>query len=298
MRIIVNPAAAVGRVGREWARVAPMLKELGFEGETVFTERPWHAIALAEQAVRDGHQQVVAVGGDGTVCQAAAGLYRSGGGTLGVLPLGTGNDIARTLGIPLDIREAAQVVLDGHRREVDLIRVGEHLALNAIGVGLLGDINTRAARIKRVRGIIGYLGVALVSLVKFESPPVVLETPDRRYEGAMTILAVHGGPSTGGGFILAPRAVPDDGLLDATLVPGIGPLGRLPRLVAAMKGLQVDTPLGKITYRALDHQSTMGAYVGRIGKKDGRGVMTSFSYSDGAKFLPSDDEVKKLRPAE
>jgi YegS/Rv2252/BmrU family lipid kinase len=213
-----------------------MLKELGFEGETVFTERPWHAIALAEQAVREGHEVVVAVGGDGTACQAAAGLYRSGGGTLGVLPLGTGNDIARTLGIPRDLRAAAQVVLDGRRREVDLIRIGEHLVLNAIGVGLLGDINTRAARIKRVRGIIMYLGTALVSLVKFESPQVVLETPDRRYEGSMTILAVHGGPTTGGGFILAPRAVPDDGLLDATLVPGIGPLGRIPRLVAAMRG--------------------------------------------------------------
>ena len=236
MRIIVNPAAAVGRVGREWAKVAPKLEELGFEGETVFTERPWHAIELAEQAVRDGHQVVVAVGGDGTVCQAAAGLHRSGGGTLGVLPLGTGNDIARTLGLPLDVQAAAQVVLDGHRREVDLIRVGDHLVLNAIGVGLLGDINTRAARIKRVRGIIMYLGTALVSLVKFESPPVVLETPDRRYEGAMTILAVHGGPTTGGGFILAPRAVPDDGLLDATLVPGIGVFGRIPRLVAAMRG--------------------------------------------------------------
>jgi len=236
VRIIVNPAAAVGRVGREWAKVAPALEQIGFAGETVFTERPWHAIALAEQAVRDGHEVVVAVGGDGTVCQVAAGLHRSGRGALGVLPLGTGNDIARTLGIPLDVRQAAQVVLDGHRRQVDLIRVGEHLVLNAIGVGLLGDINTRAARIKRVRGIIGYLGVALVSLIKFESPQVALETPDRRYEGSMTILAVHGGPTTGGGFILAPRAVPDDGFLDATLVPGIGPLGRLPRLVAAMRG--------------------------------------------------------------
>jgi len=70
------------------------------------------------------------------------------------------------------------------------------------------------------------------------------------------------------------------------------------KMVAAMKGLQLDTPLGKITYRALDHQSTMGAYVGRIGKKDGKGVMTSYGYADGARFLPSDDEVKKLRPAE
>jgi len=70
------------------------------------------------------------------------------------------------------------------------------------------------------------------------------------------------------------------------------------KLVAAMKGLQVDTPFGKILYRPLDHQSTMGAYVGRIGLKDGKGVMTSWTYLDGAKFLPPDAEIKKLRPAD
>jgi branched-chain amino acid transport system substrate-binding protein len=70
------------------------------------------------------------------------------------------------------------------------------------------------------------------------------------------------------------------------------------KLVAAMKGLQVDTPFGPITFRALDHQSTMGAYVGKIGLKDGKGVMTSWSYADGAKFLPSDADVKKMRPAD
>jgi branched-chain amino acid transport system substrate-binding protein len=70
------------------------------------------------------------------------------------------------------------------------------------------------------------------------------------------------------------------------------------KLVAAMKGLEVDTPFGKIVYRPLDHQSTMGAYIGRIGQKDGKGVMTTWSYADGAKFLPPDAEVKKLRPAD
>lgn len=70
------------------------------------------------------------------------------------------------------------------------------------------------------------------------------------------------------------------------------------KLVAAMKGLTHDTPFGDITYRALDHQSTMGAYVGRLAVKDGKGVMVDWSYQDGAKFLPPDSEVKKLRPAE
>jgi branched-chain amino acid transport system substrate-binding protein len=70
------------------------------------------------------------------------------------------------------------------------------------------------------------------------------------------------------------------------------------KLVEAMKGLQVDTPFGRITYRAIDHQSTMGAFVGRLAVKDGKGVMTSFRYVDGAKVQPSDAEVRKLRPAE
>jgi branched-chain amino acid transport system substrate-binding protein len=70
------------------------------------------------------------------------------------------------------------------------------------------------------------------------------------------------------------------------------------KLVTAMKGLTHSTPLGNITYRPQDNQSTMGAYVGKIGLKDGKGVMTDWYYADGAKFLPSDAEVAKMRPAE
>ncbi|MCP5265615.1 MAG: ABC transporter substrate-binding protein [Burkholderiaceae bacterium] len=70
------------------------------------------------------------------------------------------------------------------------------------------------------------------------------------------------------------------------------------KLIAAFKGLQVSTPFGNITYRAEDHQSTMGAYVGRIKNAGGKGVMVDYRYVDGAGFLPSADEVKKLRPAD
>jgi branched-chain amino acid transport system substrate-binding protein len=70
------------------------------------------------------------------------------------------------------------------------------------------------------------------------------------------------------------------------------------KLVAAMKGLTHSTPLGDITYRPQDHQSTMGAYVGKLGLKNGKGVMTDWYYADGAKFLPSDAEVAKMRPAD
>lgn len=68
-------------------------------------------------------------------------------------------------------------------------------------------------------------------------------------------------------------------------------------LKAAFKGLELDTPVGPITYRAIDHQATMGAFVGTIAMKDGKGVMVDWTYKNGADYLPSDEEVAKLRPA-
>jgi YegS/Rv2252/BmrU family lipid kinase len=236
VQIIVNPAAGGGRSGREWPRLAEQVRALGLDAPVVFTRAPFHAAELAAEAVAAGAGTVVAVGGDGTACEVAEGLHRAGGGTLGFLPRGTGNDLARTLGIPVEPAAAVRTILGGETRAVDLIRVGEHVVLNAIGIGLTGDINRRAARIKVVRGIAVYLVTAVMSLIRFPSPRVRLVTPEVELDGTMTILAVHNGPTTGGGFALTPRAVPDDGLLDVCLVPGIGPLGRVPRLVAAMRG--------------------------------------------------------------
>lgn len=68
------------------------------------------------------------------------------------------------------------------------------------------------------------------------------------------------------------------------------------KLIAATKGLEVGTPFGKVKFRDIDHQSTLGAFVGKTAVKDGKGIMVDYSYRDGAKYLPSDDEVKKLRP--
>ena len=241
VRIIVNPAADGGRLGREWPQIAERLSESGLSSPVVFTEAPWHATELAAKAVAEGVQRVVVAGGDGTVCEAAEGLHRAGGGELAILPLGTGNDGARTLGVPQDLEEAARAVVDGRIRSVDLIRIGDHVVFNAIGIGLTGDINDRAMSIKAskvplLRGILVYLVAALASLFRYRMQRVRMVAGDRSYNGTMLILAVHGGPTTGGGFALTPAAVPDDGLLDACLVEEVGPFGRLMRLAAAMKG--------------------------------------------------------------
>ena len=70
------------------------------------------------------------------------------------------------------------------------------------------------------------------------------------------------------------------------------------KLIAAFSGLDVMTPFGKVTYRAIDHQSTMGAFVGKTQNRDGVGTMVDYVYIDGSKYQPSNEEVKKLRPAD
>ena len=246
MRTIVNPAAAGGRLGREWPRLQRRLEAIGLSTEVVFTEAPGHATELAARAVDDGAERVLVAGGDGTVCEAAEGMARGAGeGELAILPLGTGNDAARTLGIPRDLEAAADAVRNGKTRTVDLIRVGDRMVLNAIGIGLTADINERAARIKWVRGIAVYLVTAVMSLFRFRAPRVRIVAGDREIDSTMTILAVHNGPTTGGGFALTPGAVVDDGLLDATLVPDVWFFGRLQRLIGGLRGT-VHTMAGSV----------------------------------------------------
>ena len=100
-----------------------------------------------------GETVVVVAGGDGTICEAVQGLHDAGGAILGILPLGTGNDAARTVGVPVNLEAAAQVIAAGTTRRVDLMRAGDRVVLNAIGIGLLGAINVNSTNIKIVRGI-------------------------------------------------------------------------------------------------------------------------------------------------
>ncbi len=249
------------------------LENTGLAMDAVFTEAPGHATELAALAAANGAERILVAGGDGTVCEAAEGLAVACGCELAILPLGTGNDAARTLGIPLGLEAAAGAALNGGSRSVDLIRVGDRLVLNAIGIGLTADINERAARIKWVRGIAVYLGTAAVSLFKFRAPMVRVVADGRVISSTMTILAVHNGPTTGGGFALTPNAVPDDGLLDATLVPDVPIAGRLQRLVGALRGT-LHTMDGSIALQAkvleLHHDEPLAVHFdGNQGRLEG-----------------------------
>jgi diacylglycerol kinase (ATP) len=242
MLLVVNPAAAGGRLGRQWPRLHARLRAVGFDPPLVFTEAPAHATQLAAEAVKRGETVVVVAGGDGTFCEAVQGLHDAGGGVLGLLPLGTGNDAARAVGVPLNLEEAAQVIAAGVTRRFDLMRAGDRVVLNAIGIGLLGAINVNSTHIKIVRGIAAYLVAAAGTLFSYDCPEIALSTGLFEYRGRMTILAIHSGVTTGGGFRLTPAALPDDGVLDALLVEATSVPTRLARLVAAVQGTVAKKP--------------------------------------------------------
>jgi diacylglycerol kinase (ATP) len=236
VHLIVNPAAAGGRLGRDWPRLAARLRAVGLDPPVSVTRAPGHASDLAAEAVAAGHDVVVAAGGDGTLCEVLQGLHAAGRGALAVLPLGTGNDAARMLGLPLALEAAARVVLAGARRRVDLLRAGDRVVLNAVGIGLLGSINVNASTIKWVRGMGAYLAAGVGTLFNYRCPRIELTNGSFSYEGPMTILAIQNGTTTGGGFRLCPRALPDDGELDATLVTGTGVPTRLGALADCLRG--------------------------------------------------------------
>lgn len=236
MHLIVNPAAAGGRLGRTWRRLEPRLRRAGLDVPTTFTEAPAHATTLARELAAAGTETLVVAGGDGTICEVVQGLHEAGRGRIAVLPLGTGNDAARTLGLPLDLEGAVRVALGTGRRCVDLMRLSDRVVFNAIGIGLLGSINVNAAALKVVRGITAYLAAAAGTLFSYRAIPVEVMDGRFSYRGGLTILAVHNGPTTGGGFRLAPAAVPDDGILDGCLVGPVSVPGRLSRLGSAFAG--------------------------------------------------------------
>lgn len=269
--VLLNPAAANRRAGRERARLRHLLARTGAPFELLQTRAPGHATELAREASAS-FDVVVAAGGDGTLQEVAAGLAGARPGVaLGLLPLGTGNDFARMLGIPRVPERAVEallasepVVMDAglaRWREAEGGPWREGLFANAIGIGFDAYVAGRARGFKRLRGQGAYLAAVLSSLSAWAQPEVRIEldagaealAPDGTlgplpedgpfYRGPLFLASVNNGPSVGGGFRLTPHARADDGRLDLCLVAGPLSVARTLRLLPrAMRGRHLAEP--------------------------------------------------------
>ena len=228
---IVNPAAGGGTAR---ADVDAVLGELRTRFETIDVvetglEHPT-AAELGERGVRDGYDAVLVAGGDGTVGAAARALVNTDV-ILGILPFGTYMNFARAIGIPReDQRAAAQVIVAGNVRSIDVGAVGDTLFFEAAGIGLDADAfaATRAAQ----RGDHGYALAALGALVRRRGARVRISVDGRVRTHRVLQAVVSNGPWYGWGFEVAPGARVDDGKLDLVIF-GDNKLHVLREMIAA-----------------------------------------------------------------
>ncbi len=224
-KVILNPYSGRGKAARRRRALEAALEEAHVEFELVATEGPLQAIDLAAAAAGRGYSPILAAGGDGLIGEVVNGLGQSNPkgplGPLGVIPLGTANDLANNLGLPLGLHAAAAAIAAGHTRRLDLGRAGDWLFANNSAIGLEPVVTMYNAEMVRLRGVIRYLVAALRAILDGTSYQMHLTWDDGEYSGPTTLVSVGNNPVTGGLFRMAPAADPADGLL--TFVYGHSP---------------------------------------------------------------------------
>jgi diacylglycerol kinase (ATP) len=252
MRAIFNPSCNRGRS----AHLALVLRdyltarEADTRIEWVETRAPRHAIALAQDASLNGCQTVIAIGGDGTVNEVINGLMQAGEAgrstTLGVVPIGSGNDFAWSAGIPRDPLAAAARLFDGQIHMIDLgfIREAEgceRYFCNGCGVGFDAQVVLEIARMRRrLGGFLMYLvGVLRTLAFHNEAPQLRIQLDERELVQRSMMLILGNGRRLGGGFLVTPQAEMDDGLFDVCIAGYLSRLGILMILPRFVRGTHV-----------------------------------------------------------
>lgn len=240
--LIVNPRSGRGRGERLCAAVETEIRARGDSFRTFRTEQAGHAVELARRAA--AAEVVLALGGDGTIRDVADGLQQAGfAGALGVLCGGTGNDLARTLGLPGELRASLDVALGERERSLDLWRWNRSLFLNVAGLGLDAAVASLVnRRYRNLRGPLPYVLALLTLLPRYKPQEIRLAWRDGEWNGRAWLAAFGNGRYYGGGMEIAPAAVPDDGLLDAVVIGAVPKLELIRRLPGLFKGAHARHP--------------------------------------------------------
>lgn len=219
IRFLVNPAGGRGRV----RRALPRLRELAARAGAVLEESrsAAHLSALAARAAAEGARRVLVAGGDGTVNRAVQAL--AGTDTaLGVVPLGSGNDLAASLGVPQDPAAAVARALTAPVRRIDLGRAEGRCFAGVAGAGFDSVVTDFANRgIRWLKGSPVYLYAVLHTLATFCPPRARVAWEGGSFEGRIMLAVLANTPRFGGGMRVAPGARLDDGLLDLVLVKAV-----------------------------------------------------------------------------
>jgi YegS/Rv2252/BmrU family lipid kinase len=252
--IIVNPTSGRGLAGRSIPQIENLLKSHNLAYDLVQTERPWHAAELAEKAAREKYDAIVLACGDGTANEAVNGLMKAREAgfnhtAMGILPVGTGNDMAYGMGVRGSLEESVAMVAKDQRRWMDIGKVsggdypnGRYFA-NGVGIGFDAFVGFVAANIRWTRGLLAYLIAALETIfIYFQAPTVRIEYDDKTVEQDALMVSIMNGQRMGGGFFMAPNGLPYDNTFDLCMVGAPGKFRILQLLPTFMSGTQATQP--------------------------------------------------------
>jgi diacylglycerol kinase (ATP) len=214
--------------------------------EVLETKHAGHAIELTRGALRKGARTIVAIGGDGTINEVINGFFDgtelvADDAVLAIIPHGTGSDLRRTIKLPADEKDAADLIGHGTPRPVDVARVqyttmdgkvATRYSINLTSFGMGGAVAARASRsFKGLGGQVSFLLATLTTALQYRGKEVRLQLDDRDTIDAVVLnVAVGNGQFHGGGMWVCPGASLTDGLLDVTVIRAMS----LPRLVVSL----------------------------------------------------------------
>ena len=268
-KVILNPYAGRWKALRLRTALETELNHAGIEFDLVQTEAPRHGIELAYQATLAGYSPIISAGGDGSISEVVNGLTQASQlhGTLpppvGLLPMGTANDLMVNLKLPLDLKRATQVIAAGNVRKIDLGKVtawdDEKDSVqvryfdNNSAIGLEPSVTLIQQEIKWLRGTLRYLLATLIAIIRNPQWTMHLQWENGEYHGPSTLVTAGNNPLTGGLFYMAPHADPFDGLI--SFVYGSMPTRRkilqlLPRTMKPGAGSYVEHPAIHETHAA------------------------------------------------
>jgi len=254
--VVLNPRSRSGVTGSRFAALEPRLRAALGPLEVACTRGPRDAERIAREGARSGVERIVIAGGDGTTSEVVSGLLGPGLADrveIAVLPLGTGGDLLRTLGIPRDLDAALARIASGRAVPIDAgratyrDRAGREACsyfLNVASLGMSGLVTELVNRApKWLGGRTSFLLGTLNALARWRNVPVRLRLDGELvYDGPLALATAANGRYFGGGMHVAPHARPDDGLLDVVVVPDLPKLRLLAALPTLYRGTHLRVP--------------------------------------------------------
>ena len=217
-KVILNPYSNRWNSQKRWHEAEAALKAAGVDFDLVVSQKKGHITELAEQAVREKFSPIIIAGGDGSIGDTANGILQVAQTAeadpvpLGIMPMGSANDLVYSLGLPTDLSEAAQVIAAGKIRAMDVGKLnGRHFANNSAGC-IEPYVTTKHEKIHRIKGIVRYLVATIQAILDKPEWQGTITWDGEQFRGKISMFSVGNGRRTGG-FFMTPHADLFDGKL-------------------------------------------------------------------------------------